>query len=174
MSVLGGTQGHWRKALRAGSLGLVAVLGLFAIAPAGGLDLPSAHIQLSGSGTSGWGRTDADSSSQVVSPGPTAKAFGITGRVKGLFPGHSTRLVLKVTNREGFAIVVTRIATTVKKANAGCTAANLSVSVFSGHLSVRPHGSAKTKVRARMATKAPNRCSAATFPLVYRGVAKKR
>lgn len=173
MFTLGGAQGHWRQALRARPLAPVAVLGVLVIALAGSVARTSPHIQLTGYGTSGPAPAHAKSTSPPISQAVTTNAFGIAGRVTGLFPGFSDPLVLKVTNREGFPIIVTSIATTVKNAKANCAAANLSVSAFSGQLSVPAHGSAKTTVRAHMAVSAPEGCIASTFPLVYSGIGRK-
>lgn len=111
--------------------------------------------------------------SQAPDIAATTGAFGISGNVKGLYPGAKKSLILEVTNHESFNITVTKISTTIHSMKNGCSSSNLSVSTFSGHLSVAANGTRFTTVQAMMAHSAPNVCQGATFALQYSGTATK-
>lgn len=168
-----GAQGSWQRALRAVPLWSAALLGVLAVSTGGSASRHSTdHVVLSGYGS--FGLTSAEPS-QISSALREARAngtFRIAGSVSGLFPGSSRQLKLTVSNPQTFPIVVTSIATAVQNASASCTAANLSVSAFSGQLSVPAFGSAKVTVLAKLAYSAPNACIGSKFPLVYSGLGK--
>jgi hypothetical protein len=174
MSISTGAQGSWRRALRARPFSLVALLGLLAVGLAGTWAGPRPEqMVLAGYGSSGPAPASAERSSPAGQRASTSGSFTIAGRVAGLYPGVTKHLVLRVTNPQGFAIVVTAIETKGQNASARCTASYLAVTSFSGHLSVPARGSAKTSVLAKLARRAPNACIGATFPLVYRGLGRK-
>jgi hypothetical protein len=168
-----GTQGSGRRALRAAPLGLTVlgalIVGLVTIWPAPGTN----QIVLVGYGSSGPEPALAKTSAPAALTVKTTGSFRIAGSAGGLFPGHTTPLTLTATNPMAFKIIVTSITTTVNEASATCLAPNLSVSSFSGHLSVPAHGSAKVVVGASLAQGAPDACISATFPLVYSGLGRR-
>jgi hypothetical protein len=176
MFTASGAQGSWKRALRATRLGRPVLLGVLALGLCG---LSSAtrsggdQIVLTGYGTSGSGTPSASTSTGAAPQTQTNGSFRIAGNVGGLYPGLSSPLVLTVTNAQPFTIVVTSIITTVNAASASCAAANLSVSTFSGQLSVPASGSAKTTVVASLAQGAPDACIGASFPLAYSGAGRK-
>jgi hypothetical protein len=172
MSTLTGAQGSQRRALRAAQFCSIALLGALALGLAGSARPSTGSIALSGFGTSGPTSAPSTDRPPVPAPPTLSASFTIAGSVEGLFPGAKRSLVLTVTNSEALPIVVTSLATDVHNASATCTGAYLSVSAFSGQLSVPAHGSAKTTVTASMVTTAPNSCRGATFPLIYSGVGK--
>jgi len=100
-------------------------------------------------------------------------AFAISGSVKGLYPGATLSLKLRVANHESFKIAVTSIVTTVHDASANCPASDLSVAAFSGQLFVPASGTAAVHVAAHMSHAAGNVCQGVTFPLTYVGHATK-
>jgi len=177
MSIPTGAQGSRRQALCArpfGRVALLGLLGLVAVGLAGTAARPRPdQMVLSGYGSSALASTSADHSSPADNQAITAGSFKIAGNVTGLYPGLSEPLELTVTNPQGFAIVVTWIATKVQNASASCTASYLKVSAFSGQLSVPAFGSSTTAVLAKLASGAPNPCIGAAFPLVYSGHGKK-
>lgn len=108
-----------------------------------------------------------------VPDGTTNGSFAIGGGVSGLYPGANRSLVLAIANPQGFTIVVTSIATSVRATTTKCAAGNLSITAFSGHLQVGARRSAHVTVPAKMASTAPAGCSGARFLLEYRGQATK-
>jgi hypothetical protein len=128
------------------------------------------RIVLSGYGSSGLTSSPGSKSSPASPQSKAHGSFGIAGSVKGLYPGLSTPLVLTVSNRQSFTVVVTSITTAVTGASASCPVSMLSVSTFSGKLSVPAMGSAKTSVVVRMLRSAPDACISANFWLAYRGL----
>lgn len=100
--------------------------------------------------------------------------FTIAGAANGLYPGLTKPLTLLVTNPQHFPIVVTSLIVTVHNASLGCTAANISVTPFSGTLSVGSQASASVTLHITLAHQAPDACQGAVFPLRYFGLAAKR
>jgi hypothetical protein len=177
MSIPTGARGSSPRALRARPFGRVALLGLLALVAVGlaGTDTGPRPEQmiLSGYGTSGPTSSAAVGSPPADKPAVTAGSFEIAGNVAGLYPGVTESLELTVTNPQGFAIVVTSIATTVQNASVSCTASHLKVTAFAGQLSVPALGSTTTAVLAKLASGTPNSCIGAAFPLVYSGRGRK-
>ncbi|MGO9559107.1 MAG: hypothetical protein ACLPQS_16435 [Acidimicrobiales bacterium] len=108
-----------------------------------------------------------------VQGGGTQASFKIAGSTKGLYPGGRVPLVLKVTNPDSFAIVVTSLTVRVGRAGPRCRGANVSIPAFSGRLKVAAHKSARVTLHATLLHSAPNGCEGARFPLHYRGRARK-
>ena len=109
-------------------------------------------------------------STDAVSP---KTGFQISGSVGGLYPGETAPLMLRVTNPQPFAIVVTSIATTAGSPNPGCLASYLTVAGFSGQLTVAAQSSGQISVPVTLSHAAPNACQGASFPLTYTGSAHK-
>jgi hypothetical protein len=105
-------------------------------------------------------------------PGPHL-AFRIGGSVGGLYPGFSTQLVLTVVNSQSYKIVVTSITTRVGAPKAGCSASNLIVGAFTGHLKVKAHKSAQLSVPVTLSHAAPDACQGVVFPLTYSGLGRR-
>jgi P pilus assembly chaperone PapD len=134
----------------------------------------SAQAAIAGSGGgigSGSDATPAEATSSA--PTTVSNGFRISGSVNGLFPGKVAPLALKVTNPQKFAIVVKSLSVSVSGASATCTAANVTVTSFSGALSVPAGGSAVATVQIALLHSAPNDCQGALFPLLYHGLATK-
>jgi hypothetical protein len=108
--------------------------------------------------------------SWLPADGPVA-AFTISGGVSGLFPGRTMPLKLTVSNQESYTISVVSITTRVGNAKTACTAANVSVTSFSGRLVLGGYDHAQVTVSVTMVKAAPTSCEGAVFPLVYSGVA---
>jgi hypothetical protein len=102
------------------------------------------------------------------------RKFQISGDIQGLFPGATVGFTLTVTNPEPFAITVKSLTTTVESASNSCAAANLSVSKFSGSLTVPARGQGTARLSATLSAGTTDACIGATFPLVYSGRAIKR
>jgi hypothetical protein len=105
-------------------------------------------------------------------PGPRG-TFRIGGSIGGLYPGVVTHLVLSVVNPQRYALVITSISTTVGTPKTGCSATNLSVGSFSGHVKVKAHRSVQVAVQVSLAHAAPDACQGALFPLQYSGLGRR-
>lgn len=170
MSTKNGARGSWR-AQRAIPYGLLALFAVLAVGLASSPDRSNSNrIVLSGYGSSGPTSSRGNKNPPATPHSKAKGSFGIAGSVKGLYPGLSTPLVLTVSNRQSFAIVVTSITTSVTSASAPCSASMLSVSSFSGRLSVPAMRSAKTSLVVKMRPSAPDACIGATFRLAYSGL----
>jgi hypothetical protein len=104
---------------------------------------------------------------------PPPGRFTIGGSVGGLFPGASKQLVLHVANPQHFAIVVTRIQTTVESPSQSCSGSYFTVPAFAGQLRVPAEGHAEVTVTVTLSHAAPDACQGAVFPLRYSGSARK-
>jgi hypothetical protein len=102
-----------------------------------------------------------------------AGTFKIAGSIGGLYPGDKASLLLKVTNPQRYAIVITSISTAVSSARPGCASSNLTVAPFAGKLRVRARAAAQVAVEATMLHAAPNACQGAVFHLSYHGLGRK-
>jgi hypothetical protein len=154
---------------------LVAACACAWVLLTGGWQIGSARAEIAGSGGGNGSTTQgqaADSQSSVAASSPNG-GFGISGSVKGLYPGKVAPLALKVTNPQKFAITVTSLTVAVKSASATCTAANVTVTSFTGSLSVPALGTATATVQFTLLHSAPNACQGAVFPLQYSGQATK-
>jgi hypothetical protein len=145
----------------------VATLALLLLAPVVFSATPGAALALTGSGSASVSRGGTATASS------TGNTFGITGGVSGLYPCDVAQLPRTVTNRKPFPISVTSISTSVAQASPGCLAGYLSVSAFTGHLTVPATGNATATVTATLSHAAPDACQGATFALTYTGQAVK-
>lgn len=121
----------------------------------------------------GAGAASVAPSPNTVPPGHEDR-FSISGGVNGLYPGASLPLVLTITNPAAFPIVVTSVSTSVgSPAATGCASTNLTVTQFSGRLSVPARSAATLTLTATLSHAAPDACQGAVFPLTYSGTAVK-
>jgi hypothetical protein len=160
-------RGHaTRRVLRAGGWAAVTLLiATAALASESGAHGGTYAVSLSGRGTA------AEQPPAAGAPALSSTSFTISGKAGGLYPGAVLPLRLTVTNKLTVPIVVTSLTTTVGAASTSCGASNLTVTPFSGQLSVPAKGKAKTTVQVSMAHSAPNACQGAVFPLHYSGQA---
>jgi hypothetical protein len=98
----------------------------------------------------------------------------LSGSVKGLYPGATAKLRVKVRNRYGFRLRVTSVTVTPKDASKACRKGNVAFARFIGRLLVPAHKVRFVTLKATMARKAPNACKGATFRLAIRGVGVRR
>jgi hypothetical protein len=158
---------------RRGRLGVAVLSGLvcaIALALAGRLAAQAALQR--GEGSARDAGTDPGPA-LLAAPSIDSGSFGIRGEVTGLFPGDSQPLVLTVSNPQHFAIVVTSIVTTVSSPGGGCSRSYMTVSGFSGALTVAARGLAQARVTATMSLAAPDACEGAIFPFSYSGTAHR-
>jgi hypothetical protein len=131
--------------------------------------------EASGAVVYGRGHSWARAGPAVVATAPfagPARSFTIAGTVSGLYPGEMLPLTLTVSNRLAASITVTSITTSVATASKACSAANVAVSAFSGHLRLGARKSGTVTVDVTMARAASNVCQGARFPFTYSGKAK--
>lgn len=91
----------------------------------------------------------------------------IAGAVNGIYPGHSTNLVLTLQNPNGFNASVTGLTVTVGDASSECAKGNLTIGAFSGPLTVPAGSSTTATIAVTLSSTAPNECQGAVFPLSY-------
>jgi hypothetical protein len=113
-----------------------------------------------------------DAGAASVAGAPTAR-FKIRGHVKQLYPGKEGKLRLRVTNPNGFPIVVRTIKVKVRPAGRWCSAKALKIRRFHGTRRIRAHRTVKMKLRIRMRKKVARACMGARFPLKYSGRATR-
>jgi hypothetical protein len=106
----------------------------------------------------------------------TAGTFSMKGNAKGLFPGATKRLPVKVTNPNKFAIKVTRITVRVKpdRSRLSCSPKTyMRATKLTRSIRVPRRSSSTAKLRITMLSAAPNACRGAVFPLRFTGEAVK-
>jgi hypothetical protein len=94
-------------------------------------------------------------------------ALTVSGSMRWLFPGRSTRLPLVVRNNRGFRIRLVSLTVRVRDARPGCGKRYLRVGRLRRKLLVPPHGFRTVDLAITMLRSAPNACQGAVFPLRY-------
>jgi hypothetical protein len=92
----------------------------------------------------------------------------ISGHVVGLYPGGVRSLRVRIQNTGRRPLTVRSIRAIVRNPSASCSAANVEVRPFHGHLRLPPRGQRRVRLRIAMRPDAANACQRATFPLTYR------
>jgi hypothetical protein len=98
-----------------------------------------------------------------------ASSFSISGNVNGLFPGEILPMKLTISDSKRFGIIVQKVSTHVGTSSTTCSAKNVTVSTFSGHLHVAAKHSAQLGVQVAMLHSAPNACQGTDFTFTYTG-----
>lgn len=102
---------------------------------------------------------------------PVVPEFLLSGSVRGLFPGRTAWLPVRVRNPFPFPLVVTLIHARVKSAGPGCSARNLQVEPIRGEWLIDPGATTRLHLKAGMSKTAPDTCQGLEFPLRFRGTA---
>ncbi len=106
----------------------------------------------------------------VLADVPMAGPFTIAGSVSGLYPGAHKVLPLSINNPNPYALAITSLSATVGNSDhAGCAAANVSVTPFSGSVVVPASSVGIINLAVDMVVSPPDACQGATFPLTYTG-----
>jgi hypothetical protein len=163
-------RGATRRGPRRATILLGAGVALAAVGLQPPVLRPPAPFDVLGSGTGAAGAAVGVPRLAHPSAGP-ADRFAISGAATGLYPGGSAPLVLSVSNPNPFAIEVTSLTVSVGNAGAGCPAANLAVTPFTGTLAVAGRATAAVTLFATMSHGAPDACQGAVFSLRYAATA---
>lgn len=108
------------------------------------------------------------------SPEPVGRivdAFRISGKAKGLYPGGTRKMRVRVGNPHPFPIVVKRVRVTRRGGAAGCPGTAVGVRPFRGSRRVAPGRTAAIRMKIRLAAGAPDACQGVTFRLTFSGKA---
>jgi hypothetical protein len=101
---------------------------------------------------------------------PSARvSFRVSGSVSGLYPGAKRSLVVTVKNPFRRRLRLVSLRATARPARRGCSGWNVEVRPFAGRRTIRPRGSARVRLLARMPASVAEECKGARFPLVFRG-----
>ena len=100
--------------------------------------------------------------------------FTVKGKVKGLYPGSSKPLKLRLTNPNDAPISVKLVTVKARSTTASCPSSAVKATKFKGNKRIGAHRTAKIKVRIRMKATTPDACQGAKFRLIYGGKAVGR
>ncbi len=101
-----------------------------------------------------------------------ASRLGISGHVKGLYPGDPRRIQVQLKNRRPYRVRVRWIKAKTRHGASGCSANNLRSPKRRyrgrGHrLVMRPRGTRQTGLRIKLRGNAPEACQRVRFPLRF-------
>lgn len=148
---------------------VAAVRVALSVAIVGALTAPQASTFLA--------RRDAQRSGGSVTGGITLEtSFGVTGRVRKLYPGARKTMTVRVRNPHGYAIVVRELGVRVRKSDhAGCGRRWVRPKrVVRLSLLVPARSRARASLPVRMRPAAPDACQGARWRLRFRGTAVRR
>jgi hypothetical protein len=97
----------------------------------------------------------------------------VSGHVGGLYPGAIKPFRVRVKSDYPFPIRVRSLRAVIFDAALGCSRSELSVTSFSGRLTLAPHGSRRLNLLASMSPSAMNACQGAVFPLRFKARASR-
>ena len=100
--------------------------------------------------------------------------FTVKGKVKGLYPGSSKPLKLRLTNPNDAPISVKLVTVKARSTTISCPSSAVKATKFKGSKRIGAHRTAKIKVRIRMKATTPDACQGAKFRLIYGGKAVGR
>ncbi len=99
--------------------------------------------------------------------------FRVRGSVRGISPGHTVVMKVKIRNRYDFPIRVKRVRAKPIPRRISCPADFLRIRDWRGSKRIRPHSVKRVRLRVRLKPSAPNACRGARWILVYAGRAIK-
>ena len=103
-----------------------------------------------------------------------APHFTVKGKVKGLYPGKSKPLKLRLANPNDAPITVKLVTVKVRSTTVSCPSSAIKATKFKGNKRIGAHRTAKIKVKIRMKATTPDACQGAKFRLIYGGKAVGR
>ena len=101
----------------------------------------------------------------------TTPRFSIRGSVRGLYPGRTIRMRVRVENPLTVSIRVRSITARVRSPRSGCPARALVVRPWRGSVRIAPRRVRVLRLRVMMRRTAPNACRDVRFALAYSGSA---
>jgi hypothetical protein len=141
--------------------------------PLNGRSLSAALLLVLASGALAYGALSSER--RVDAPGATAASdkdsprLEARGRVTGLYPGATKRMMVRVQNGYADPVRLTSVRTSVRDAGAECAAENIAVSPRTHARRLIPPGRSRGLwVPVRMIPGAAEACQGARFPLRFR------
>ncbi|HEY6567830.1 MAG TPA: hypothetical protein VI341_09980 [Actinomycetota bacterium] len=98
-------------------------------------------------------------------------AFRVKGHLKGIYPGQTTSMKVKVTNNGHARITLRSLKVKVRSTVAGCPSSSLKFTPFKGHKAIRGDATISMRLPARMKATSPDACQGARYQLTYAGKA---
>jgi hypothetical protein len=111
---------------------------------------------------------DAPERRHETRPSSPADSVRLSGHVVGLYPGGARPFRVRVENTGRRPLIVLSVKAFVKNPSASCSAWNVSVRPYRGHLRLPQRARRWVRLTIAMRADAANACQRATFPLVYR------
>jgi hypothetical protein len=93
--------------------------------------------------------------------------LGVSGSVRGLMPGVSTRIAVRLQNRYGFRVVVRSVRASVGKASSSCSGAHLFVSTYRGRMKIAARRARVLLLPIKLSARSPAACRGKRFPLRF-------
>lgn len=108
--------------------------------------------------------TEQRSDPAVKEAGPL-RSLNVSGHVRGLYPGSSRRLRVRVGNPTRRDLLVRSVRAHVGDAGPGCGSRNVVIKRRRVRLPLAKHEAVRVRLRARMRSAAGDACQGARFPL---------
>ena len=99
--------------------------------------------------------------------GTSSGPVEITGYARGLYPGASTYLLTRITNRSTRAVAITRIWVRIGRGAPGCPARSLSAGRYRGLRLVGAGRTWRVRIPVAMSTYAGEACQGARYPVLF-------
>ena len=103
-----------------------------------------------------------------------APHFVVKGKIKGLYPGSSKPLKLRLTNPTDAPLTVKLVTVKVRSTTVSCPSSAVKATKFKGNKRIGAHRTAKIKVKIRMKVTTLDACQGTKFRLIYGGKAVGR
>ncbi len=92
----------------------------------------------------------------------------VKGKVKGLYPGSTRTMKVKVANRSRQKVRLVSIRARRQAASAACSKKNVKAKRFKGRTRLPARSKVKVPLIVRMKPTAPDACQGALFPITFR------
>jgi len=102
------------------------------------------------------------------------RPLNVSGHVRGLFPGGSRRLRVRIGNPTRRDLIVTSVRARAGDAGPGCGSRNVVIERRRVRVPLAKHEAVRVRLRARMRSTAGDACQNARFPLRLRARARSR
>jgi hypothetical protein len=102
------------------------------------------------------------------------RSLNVSGHVRGLYPGSSRRLRVRVGNPTRRDLLVRSVRVHVGDAGPGCSGRNVVIKRRRVRLPLAKHEAVRVRLRARMRPAAGDACQGARFPLRLHARARAR